>query len=238
MLNFHLDAALLATRLQQEVLYYRQQGYAPTTKKSYRTQFDAFIKFCSMLGLPPLPASNYTLCIYAAFLARFLLPQSVYSYVHFVGILHKDQGFSNPVVDNWPLSHVLKGIRRVHGKPSRPRLPITIDILVALHSRLNFNLSKHASFWAICLTMFFGLFRKSHLLPSYRRSFNPIQQFIRSGFKHDVHGMVLKVRWSKTFHFGQSVVLVPLICFPSIPLCPVTAILHAFALTPAATPCT
>ena len=141
--------------------------FAPTTKKSYRTQYRAYIKFCGMIHKPVIPASTDTLCLYATYLASFLLPQSVCLYVNFVGVLHKQYGLHNPLADNYILKSVLRGIRRVYGVPARPRYPMTTNILLAIHSRLNFSCSKHASFWAICLTMFFGLFRRAHFVAPF-----------------------------------------------------------------------
>ena len=125
----------------------------------------AYQRFCELLGTSLVPVSTVTLCLYAAYLARFLLPQSVCQYLNYVGLLHREMGYINPLSDNWVLTSVLRGIKRTLGKPPKPRLPITIPLLIGIRSRLNLNSSKHASFWAICLVAFFGLFRKAHLLP-------------------------------------------------------------------------
>ena len=121
-----------------------------------------------MLNISVAPATTTYLCMYAAYLARFLLPQSVCLYINFVGLLHKEMGLPNPLSDNWVVSTVLRGIKRTLGVPPTPKLPITIPMLLGIRSRLILNNSKHASFWAICLVAFFGLFRKAHLLPDSR----------------------------------------------------------------------
>ena len=210
--------------------------FAANTKKSYRTHHRTYESFCRMLDLPLVPASTNNLCLYAAFLARFLLPQSVYIYIHYVGILHLEHDFLDPLSNNWVLKSVLKGIRRVFGVPACPRLPITIDLLFGIRARLNLNCSKHASFWAICLTMFFGFFRKSHLLVESSIKFNALQQFTRADFTRDAFGYILTVRWSKTIQMGQRIVKIPLIPFSCRQLCPVVAISHAFFLSPATPP--
>ena len=151
----HLDSAALLSRLQTDVAFYRRCTYASTTKKSYLTHHRSYMTFCHMLSLPPVPASTNVLCLYAAHLATFLLPQSVYCYIRYVGLLHMEHGFPNPLSDNWVLTSVLKGIRRVYGVPACPRLPVTTTILQGIRSHLNLNCSKGASFRAICLTIFF-----------------------------------------------------------------------------------
>ena len=169
--------------------------------------------------------------MYAAYLSRFLLPQSVCQYLNVVGLLHRDMGLPNPLLDNWTLSAVLKGIKRVLGVPPVPRLPITPDILLRIRSRLNLNCSRHASFWAICLVSFFGMFRKSHLLPISPAQFDPVRQFTRADFVRTTFGMVVSVRWSKTIQLGQRTIAIPLISNPTSLVCPVNAVSQAFTLT-------
>ena len=173
--------------------------------------------------------------MYAAYLACFLLPQSVSVYVSFVGLYHKELGLPNPLTDNWTLSTVLRGIKRTLGAPPQPRLPMTTDILVRIHGFLNLMDSKHASFWAICLVSFFGLFRKSHLLPASVSEFSPLTFLTRSDFSFSGSSVFIRVRWSKTIQFGQRTVTIPLVASSSL-LCPVRAVSQAFSLTPSALP--
>ena len=174
--------------------------------------------------------------MYASYLARSLVPTSVCQYLNFVGLLHKELGLPNPLLDNWFLSSVLKGIKRIHGVPPTPREPMTIRLLFQIRGRLNLNNSHHASFWAICLTSFFGLFRKAHLLPISSKSFSPVTQFTRNDFSLHAHGYNVHVRWSKTIQLGQHSLHVPFVRNPGSVLCPVTAISQAFWLTKNADP--
>jgi len=217
-----------------DVWRYQQCMFSTSTKKAYMTHQSTYFKFCSLINCEPVPAPTKQLCMYSAYLARFLLPQSIYCYLNYISLLHKASGFPNPLSDNWTLTSVLKGIRRVYGVPPRPRLPMTTAILLKLRSCLNLNCSLHASFWATCLVSFYGLFRKSHLLPDSARLFDSSKQFTRQDFCHTSYGFLLTVRWSKTIQLGQRTVSVPLLSLPSNPLCPVSAISNAFFLTPAA----
>ena len=182
-----------------------------------------------------VPMSTIHLCLYAAYLARFLLPRSVCIYISYAGLLHKEYGLANPLSDNWILSTVLKGIKRSKGTPPVPKLPITTDVLIRLHGLLDFSDSKHASFWAICIVSFFGLFRKSHLLPLSAKIFSSATFLTRSDFTFDESTVYIKVRWSKTIQLGQRTVIIPLVGMSS-PLCPVAAVSRAFRLTPGADP--
>ena len=225
-----------ASSLLADVQFYREATYAVNTRKAYRTHRKVYLQFCNMLDISPAPAECVHLCMYAAYLARFLLPQSVCVYLNFVGLLHREMGFPNPLLDNWFLSSVLKGIKRSKGIPPVPKLPITVDILSFIHSQLNLLDSKQASFWALCLVSFFGLFRKSHLLPASQREFSPDTFLTRSDFSFVGSGVHIRVRWSKTIQFGQRTVTIPLVAMPSSHLCPVSAVTRAFSLAPGALP--
>ena len=62
-------------------------------------------------------------CMYAANLARFLLPHSVNVFIHFVGLLHKNPGLPNNLSENLILSSVLKGMHQVYGPTLWPGYP-------------------------------------------------------------------------------------------------------------------
>ena len=142
-------------------------------QKSYRTHRNARFYKTNCFSL--VPTTNVILCSMLLPGPVFISTESISQYLNYVGLLHREMGFPNPLTDNWVLSSVLTGIRRILGTPPMPRL-------IRIQSRLNLNSSRHASFWAICLTAFFGLFRKSHLLPVSVSAFDPKRQFIRSDF--------------------------------------------------------
>lgn len=183
------------------------------------------------MGYNPVPVNPEHLCQYAAFLARSLNPSSIPQYLNIVGILHKEMGLPNPLLHNWPLKSLLTGIRRAKGEPPRQKLPITPQLLLQIHSKLNLTYSIDASFWAICLVAFFGMFRKSHLLPVSGSSFTPSKQLTKNDFTFYPWGMLLTIRWSKTIQFRERVVQIPLPRIPNSPLCPVEASTKAFRFT-------
>ena len=96
---------------------------------------------------------------------------ALHRYVRIIGLLHKEFNLQNPLTDNWMVESLFRGIRRVKGASVNQKLPITIDILFRIWKTLNFRSSLDSSFWAICLTAFFGMFRKSHLLTCNMSSF-------------------------------------------------------------------
>ena len=209
-------------------MFFRSATFSDNTKRSYHTYQKSYQTFCNLLNIAVVPASTSSLCLYAAYLARFLLPQSVCPYINFVGLLHKELGYPNPLSDNWVVSSVLRGIKRTLGVPPKPRLPVTVSLLVGIRSRLNLNCSKHASFWAICLVAFFGLFRKAHLLPESESGFNPKKMFTRSDFSAlptvftSLLGGVRLSRWDSVQSLFLCWLFLHLLCAQSLLFCMLT----------------
>ena len=176
-------ATTLEKELASEGFEFRSFPFAESTKRSYRTYRDSFLRFCLIMGFTPIPENTHTICCCAAFLARSLQFSSVNNYLGIIALLHKKFGLPNPLVDNWVLKSLLSGIKRVKGSTVKQKLPITLDILLGIRRIINLNISYDASFWSVCLTAFFGLFRKSNLLPVSDIQYDPNKQFSRSSFQ-------------------------------------------------------
>ena len=221
----------MVKQLQYEVFQYRSHTIADSTKGTYKTHLNCYIKFCLFMGFPSVPATTFNICLYAAFLGRSLKASSVRQYIGIIGTLHKEFGLKNPLIDNYFVSSLLKGINHVKGDSHIQKLPMTIDILSRIYNILNFRSSFDSSFWAICLTAFFGMFRKSHLLSTSAGKFSSVQQFCKSDFQFFDWGVLIHVKWSKTIQFRDRKVCISFSYIPNSHLCPVKAILHAFSFT-------
>ena len=186
------------------------------------------------MGYSPVPIHPDHLLQYAAFLARTLKPSSIRSYLNIVGLLHKEFGLPNPLLNNWPLKSLLTGINRSKGVTTDQKQPITPAILMQLRANLDLTDSLDASFWAICLVAFYGMFRKSHLLPITPNKFDSSKQLTKADFKIFTWGTLITIRWSKTIQFRERIVEIPLPHIPNSALCPTFAITHAFHFTAAA----
>ena len=135
----------LASQLNHEIQEYHSQLFAESTKATYKTHRNTYLRFCRYMGYTPVPI-HPTHLQHAAFLARSLKLASISSYLSIIGILHKEFGLPNPLSDNWPLKWLLTGIRRATGTPPNQKLPVTPVILIRLHSTLNFTKSLDSSF--------------------------------------------------------------------------------------------
>ena len=94
---------------------FRLRTFAESTKQSYRTHRDTYLRFCIFIDISPIPASSHTICQYAAFLAGSLKFSSINNYLNIIALLHKDFGLSNPLTNNWALKSLLTGVKRAKG---------------------------------------------------------------------------------------------------------------------------
>ena len=64
------------------------------------------------------------------------------------------------------LNFLKQAAKRVLAKPIARKLPVTVDILLAIFKLLDFCHPLHVCMWAIFLVAFFSLLRKSNLVPT------------------------------------------------------------------------
>ncbi|CAH3162812.1 unnamed protein product, partial [Porites lobata] len=69
-----------------EVQQYRSQLFAESTKATYKTHRNTYLRFCSYMGYTPVPVHPAHLLQYAAFLARSLKPSSIGNHLTTMGI--------------------------------------------------------------------------------------------------------------------------------------------------------
>ena len=81
-----MDADYVA--LKAETCSFKLSAFAENTKKSYKSQLYAYIRFCLHYGKVAVPVSPSTLCEYSAFLARSLKPASIPCYLNVIRILY------------------------------------------------------------------------------------------------------------------------------------------------------
>ena len=137
--------------LEHQVRMYRRAAFATNTKTAYSCQLKKYLSFCEQYGFQPLPADNNIICQYVAFLAQSMCYTSVRQYLNVIRILHMENGYSNPLQDNYAVNSVLKGVQRMKGNYVKRKLPITLDILESISKVLDFTKSQDLAFWAACL---------------------------------------------------------------------------------------
>ena len=143
--------ALDPSSLEAQCHSFLVQGLAPSTHSSYRSGQKKFFEFCTQLGKiyqsgSPCPADEWTLCLFATFLASSVQHSTIKVYLSAVRALHIEQGFSDPLVDCPRLQRVLRGIQRTQGESSFSRLPVTDDIMMVIFRALDITHPDHCMF--------------------------------------------------------------------------------------------
>ena len=217
--------------LQKEVEFYHSICWSDNTKRSYSSHRRSYLTFCFHAKLTPIPATSRTLCLYAAHLARRLKYSSVKQYLNIIRVLHLEWNLPNPLLNNFNLQSVLRGIRRHLGNRVMRKEPITPALLLTLLSHLDITSPFGANVWAAALLMFFGLLRKSNVLPASPGAFNPTLHLRRRDLTFTNKGLQVLIRWSKTNQFQERQQVLPLPRITGSKLCPSQAVFHALDLT-------
>ena len=231
------DTRRCEKELDEEVARYKGLMLAVSTQRAYRYQLKSFLTFCTDFGYSPVPASDSTLCRYVAFLGKTLKYNSVRPYLSAIRILHLECNLPNPVLHNWALGTVLKGMRRDKGSTVTAKLAMTPKLLLSLRSLLVLSDPFDTSFWAASLTMFFGLLRKSNVFPPSASGFVATKHLSRSDFQlplgpHESDRVLLISHWAKNNQFKERKHVAYLPYLHNHPLCHISAIVRAFLLTP------
>ena len=142
------------------------RGLAKSSKSSYSTAQRRYMSFFSNAGLSPLPLTEYSLCLFAAFLANEGLQAfTISAYLSGLRFFQISSRYQSPQISSWPwLHYVTRGIKRSQSQQNNVRLPITLEIMKKLR-QMWFDVPcddysyDMKMLWAIACTAFFGFMR-------------------------------------------------------------------------------
>ncbi len=195
---------------------FRSQAFARTTSRTYSTHLRAYVAFCNLLRINPVPISHLNIARYVAYLASRLSYSSIRQYLNIIRILHLEGGLPNPLEASWYLNSLLRGCRRVLGDSCKPKLPMTVDVLRKIFHVLDLRSPFDITFWAACLTAFFSFLRKSNLFIDGHNS----AYLKRQDVTFQTRGAVLRVTHTKTIQNNERQLVLPLPHIEGSPLCP------------------
>ena len=224
-------AADFRTELDRQVDHFKSISFSLNTKKAYAVHKRAYIAFCNLLRVPPVPADTQLLCRYAVYLSRHLKFNSIKQYMNIVRLLHQEWGVQNPCLNNFHLTATLRGIKRHLGATVCRKLPITPELLKIILNALAINTPKGASVWAACVLMFFGLLRRSNVMLQDKDKFDPNLHLRRKDLHFTPEGLRVVVRWTKTIQGEERTLTIRYPRKKGHPLCPTTGVYHALRLS-------
>lgn len=206
---------------------------AAGTTANVLVQWKAFEQFCVKYNTNEWPTTTETLCLFAQHLAtRMRSVKSIKSYLFGVKKLHLYAGVQPPDLKEFHLQLTLKGLERelkhrvVQAKRMTPKLLMKIWYLLDPKNK------THTLFWAILLTGFFLLLRKSNLVPHSKGSFDAKKQLKRKQVIIEQDWVKVVITWSKTIQFNQKKLVLKMFKIPNSPLCPVNAFRAYFKAIP------
>ena len=199
-----------------------------------RRQVRKFSEFCEQVGAVPVPASLDTILIYIQALAgEFSSVDTVANYLQGVKTWHLIEGFDIHPFNHFLVKLLLRGCRRQAQHKPRQALPITPDLLIQMHERVDHNSAEGATVWCLFLFAFFLVSRKSNLVPDRAKDFDPKKQLTRSNIKMRDDALLVTLEWTKTIQYGERKLVIPILAIEGSRLCPVSAYREMCRLMPA-----
>ena len=202
------------------------QALAPNTQNSYKNKYKLFKCFCRHNYLPYLPLQEDTLVLFVTYLAaRGLQVSSIRIYLSALKYYSIVKSHPFSFLNMERLYYTLRGIKRSSNVGYRqPRLPITLQHLIIIHTRLQsfaMNRLEFCLFWAACTLAFFGLLRVSEYTTPKVREFDFEVHLLSSDITFCRNTLLVKIKASKTdpFKLGCQLTIGPANGF----VCPVAA---------------
>ena len=210
--------------LRRDAQRSKRNAFAEGTAKNLRWQWKLFIMFCIYFKFKLLPASVECLCLYAQFLSRSMkATDSIRNYLSGVRTMHLLCDFSYKGKDSIELKLTLKGIARCKPHMVKQAAPLSPNVLIKMVQFLDLDTPTDCTMWALMLLGFFTMSRKSNLVVTGSKKFDPNKQLCRSDVVVGSNGLLVSFRWSKTNQFGRRAHVVPILAIHDSPLCPVRA---------------
>ena len=156
-----------------------------------------------------LPATADSLCIFMELMSNSSTYGHCKNVLSSVKYIHTATGYDFPA-GNFGLEATLQGIkRRLKGTPQFV-LPIDPIILRRMYSKIDINKPQDLALWCSFLTTFYGLFRKSNVVPK-DHNFDPDCVLTRSDIMVDDAGknILLYVNFSKVNKYQRSYHVIP-----------------------------
>jgi hypothetical protein len=179
-----------------------------------------------------LPADEWTLCLFATWLAQDLKVASIKVYLSAVRALHIEQGYTDPMKDCLRLQRVLKGIKRSQGASPDTRLPVTPIILRSIFHHLDMGTYDDVMFWAACCLAYFGFLRSSEFTVPNATAFSSHLHLsvndVTVDQRVDPSQIQVNIKVSKTDPFRQGCIIA--LGQGRSPLCPVEAVLSYLSI--------
>lgn len=184
--------------------------YAKNSAANVVSAIRQYLYFTNYFQLQQLPASVDTIVCFLEFMARtsgYGHLKHLYSSVKF---LH--EALDHPFPENsFQIDTTMQGLKRRLANVPFQVLPLNPQVLRRMFQHINLNKPEDRALWASYLVAFYGLLRKSNVVPESRK-FDPRKILVRRNiFVDQPNNMVyLYVGFSKTNQFGGRDTIIPI----------------------------
>ena len=196
--------------MEAAVNFYLREGLAKSTRKAYNTGQQRYLRFCQLIDLQPVPASEHQLMLFSAYLAmqglKWQTNLSAVCHLHLMGA--PQGGFSDLAQPRLQL--LLRGIRRsTSAIPKRTRLPITPLILQQVWQACPAPATDHNAMmmWTAMATCFFGFLWAGKVCCPSASDYDPTWHLCVSDLALDNHSaptrLYITIKASKTDPFAK-----------------------------------
>ena len=208
---------------------YFSEGIANSTNKTYQVAWKSYVNFCTQVGIPILPVSEYHLQLYVSAVAQRLSYKTIKVYLCGIRFYSLKVGYNVNLRGMECLEVVMRGIRRQQGKGwTRPqRDPIEVRHLATLSRMLAGKViaHDHDMIMAALTLAFFGLLRSAEYTSETENRYDIDTTLTREDVSFNaLHNcMRVYIKVSKTDPFRQGAI----ITYRKVDsvLCPVSAML-------------
>ena len=199
--------------MHEEWVEVREQCWSDNTKRSRRSQWNIYFKFCNEFNLTPVPADLETIGLYITYLTRKCCYVTIINYLSGVWALHDYWGVPHLDPKNFLIKSTLLGAKRILGCESVQADPLSPDQLVKIWGTLDMNKKEDLQMWCALTLMYRCLLRVGHIVNS-PHSMRVKDIIWKKG------GCDVVIRSSKTIQFKERKLTVPLLESPGSVLCP------------------
>ena len=227
----HADDML--DELDDEAGQYTGSAYARNSKNTASTALRAFIMFMIAVGCVHETMENgitdKMLGRYLAMLARTLKYKSIKTYISMgVRLFHLQNGIPWVATkDRWPISQILRGIRRKKGDETEQKQPISPRMLLAMKDYLAIRTKQGMCVWAAMLVAFLLMLRKSNIMTDKPDNTNDRAPIKMGDLKLvSDEGLWIRLRHTKTIQYTERELWLLLPRLHNSDLCPTMAIFN------------
>lgn len=208
---------ILVDKISQQLGLLRLQNrktqsyrYAKNSAANVVSAIRQYLYFSTYFRVQQVPASIETVVCFLEFMARTSGYEHLKHLLSSIKFLHEALNSPFPS-NNFQIDTTMQGLKRRLANVPLQVLPINPSVLRKMFQHIDLNLPEDRALWASYLVAFFGLLRKSNVVPETSK-FDPRKVLVKRNIQVDVgNNMVyLYIGFSKTNQFGGRDTLLPI----------------------------